>query len=281
MRESKWKTLVYGLTVGLFLLLTVGPFLWTLILSLTPEREMLADNTAILPSELYFGNFRELMTPQTTAYQVVSQGLKNSLGMALITVVIGLPIATLTAYSFARFSFKGRRLLLKGLLHTIVIPVMTTIIPIYAMFASQGWLDNRFWISIIYISSFLPISTWMIYSYFKAMPKELWEAPLMDGGNEWQAFVSVILPNAYPILIAASLILFLMSWSQYQIPMILTTSQETKMMTLVMSEFMTRDTVHYGMMATAGLLAIIPPALLALVFRRFLIAGLMTGSVKG
>ncbi|RLK63329.1 carbohydrate ABC transporter permease [Atopobacter sp. AH10] len=280
MKEGKLINGLYWLTVLLFLLFNLLPFVWAFILSVTPEREMLQETSQIFPSQVYWGNYQEILNPQSNAFRNVSQGMVNSLSMAFLTVCIGLPVALMTAYSFSRFRFWGRKILLKGLLLTIVIPVMTTIIPIYAMFAHYGWLDNHFWISLIYISSFLPISTWMIYSYLKAMPKELWEAARTDGCSENQAFFKVILPNAYPIVLAAVLMLFLMSWSQYQIPMILTSSQENKVVTLVMSEFMTRDTIHYGMVATAGILAIIPPAFFALVFRRFLISGLTSGSVK-
>lgn len=277
-RTNRW---LYGLVVVIFLIWVLGPLLWTVLLSLTPETEMLGRTTDLLPHALSLDNYKNILLPGSRAHATVFNGLMNSLKMAGITVAIGLPIATMTGYAFARFRFQGRRLVLYFLLLTIVIPVFTTIIPIYAMFAERGWLDSQFWMSIIYISAFLPMTTWMAMTYFQAIPQELWEAARTDGCSEWQAFTKVILPNSYPILVSCLLMLFLMSWSQYQIPMILSVTQDTKVVTLVMSEFMTRTSVNYGAIATTGLLAILPPALLALLFKRYLLSGLMSGAVKG
>lgn len=281
MKERRSTRILYWLMVGIFLLFSLGPLIWTLILTLTPEKEVLTANPHLLPSQLDWSNYREILSPGSQAHETVMNGLWNSFKMSLVTVLIGLPVAVMSAYSFVRYRFKGRKLVLYLLLLTIVIPVFTTIIPIYALFAERGWLDQQFWVCVIYVSAFLPITTWMVKSFLEAIPVELWEAARTDGCTEWQVFSKVILPNSYPILLACTLMLFLMSWSQYQIPMILTTSQETKVVTLVMSEFMTRDSINYGLVATAGLFAVIPPALLALLFRRYLISGLMSGAVKG
>ncbi|MDK6805877.1 carbohydrate ABC transporter permease [Aerococcus sp. UMB7834] len=281
MKERRSSRMLYWLMVGIFLIFSLGPLLWTVILTLTPEKEVLAATPHLLPSQIDFSNYQLVLDPHSSAHETVMRGLGNSLKMALVTVILALPIAVASAYVFVRQDFRGRKFVLYFLLFTIVIPVFTTIIPLYAMFAERGWLDQSFWVAIVYVSAFLPVTTWMVQSYFRAIPKELWEAARTDGCTEWQAFTKVILPNAKPILITAFLMLVLMSWSQYQIPMILTSSQETKLMTLVMSEFMTRDSIHYGLVATAGVFAIVPPALLALVFRRHLISGLMAGAVKG
>ena len=91
----------------------------------------------------------------------------------------------------------------------------------------------------------------------------------------------IVLPLSYPIISSAVLIIFLSTWSQFQIPLILASNTDTKPIAIITSEFITKDTVHYGLTAAAGILAIIPPALLALVFRKFLVSGIMKGSVKG
>ena len=168
-----------------------------------------------------------------------------------------------------------------ALLITMVIPVFATIIPLYKMFASLQLLNSTFWLSLVYVSSFLPMSTWLMCNYFSTIPKELEEAALVDGCGKIRTFFQIILPVSYPILCASALIMFLSGWSQFQIPLILASSVETKPVAIVVSEFMTKDSIQYGLTAAAGIITVIPPAITALIFRKFLISGMMRGSVKG
>ncbi|HIZ60698.1 MAG TPA: carbohydrate ABC transporter permease, partial [Candidatus Dorea faecipullorum] len=167
------------------------------------------------------------------------------------------------------------------LLITMVIPVMATIIPLYRMFADARLLDNIFWLSVVYVSSYLPLAVWLISNYFATIPKELEEAALIDGCGRTATFFRIMLPLSAPIILSISLIMFLNTWSQFQIPLILASSMETKPMAIVVSEFVTKDTIQYGLVAAAGMIALIPPALAALVFRKYLVSGMMKGSVKG
>ncbi len=221
------------------------------------------------------------MDYNSSAHQVLFKGLKNSIISSIITISIGIPVSVMTGYSFSRYKFKGKKFILKAILVTIVIPVFTTIIPIYSIFARYGMLDNLFWISIVYVSAFLPINSWIMKNYFDAIPKEILEAAIVDGCTEWDVFFKIILPISHPIIITCMLTMFLMSWNQFQIPLILTSSQNNKVVTLILSEFMTRDAISYGLIAVCGVFSIIPPAILAIVFRKFLISGLVSGSVKG
>ena len=136
-------------------------------------------------------------------------------------------------------------------------------------------------LSLVYVTAYLPVVVWLISNYFASIPKELDEAAKVDGCGKMGAFVRIILPLSYPILASAVLIIFLSTWSQFQIPLILASNINTKPIAIVTSEFITKDTVHYGLTAAAGILAIIPPAVLALVFKRFLVSGMTKGSVKG
>lgn len=103
----------------------------------------------------------------------------------------------------------------------------------------------------------------------------------MDGCGNLGTFFRIVLPVSGPVILACSLIMFLSAWNQFQIPLILASSLETKPAAIVTSEFMTKDSIQYGLTAAGGLIAIIPPAVLALLFRRFLVSGMMGGAAKG
>lgn len=270
----------YILALVLFLIFTVGPFIWTFILSVTPDYSMFSPDSNLLPDKIIWDNYRELFSGGQRGARFFT-GMFNSLRAAALTLVIGIPVALMSAYALGRMQFRGRKAIKNILLITMVIPVMATIIPLYRMFADARLLDNIFWLSVVYVSSYLPLAVWLLSNYFATIPKELEEAALIDGCGRTATFFRIMLPLSAPIILSISLIMFLNTWSQFQIPLILASSMETKPMAIVVSEFVTKDTIQYGLVAAAGMIALIPPALAALVFRKYLVSGMMKGSVKG
>lgn len=273
------KTGYVAVTI-LFLLLTLGPFIWTFLLSITPDKTMFAATTNLLPETIIWDNYITLFSGSRKG-DMYFTALANSMRAVGITIVIGIPVAMMSAYALSKMQFKGRTLIKNMLLITMVIPVMATIIPLYKMFAAGKMLDNMFWLSLVYVSSYLPMATWMITNYFSTIPKELEESAMIDGCSKLSAFFRITLRLSYPIILSVMLIMFLNTWSQFQIPLILASSMETKPMAIVISEFVTKDSVEYGLVAAAGMVALVPPAVTAIVFRKYLISGMMKGSVKG
>ena len=270
----------YFLATILFLIFTVGPFVWTFMISVTPDFAIFAPTSKMLPESITFANYVELFSGSRRG-NAFFKGMYNSMRAVGITLVIGIPIAMMSAYALSRMEFKGRKVIKNLFLITMVIPVMATIIPLYRMFAAGKMLDHIFWLSMVYVSSYLPMASWLISNYFATIPKELEEAAMIDGCGRGAAFSRIILPLSRPIILSVTLIMFLNTWSQFQIPLILASSMETKPMAIVVSEFMTKDSIQYGLIAAAGMTALIPPALTAMLFRKYLISGMMGGSVKG
>ena len=270
----------YFLATILFLIFTVGQFVWTFMISVTPDYAIFAPTSKMLPESITFANYVELFSGSRRG-NAFFKGMYNSMRAVGITLVIGIPIAMMSAYALSRMEFKGRKVIKNLFLITMVIPVMATIIPLYRMFAAGKMLDHIFWLSMVYVSSYLPMASWLISNYFATIPKELEEAAMIDGCGRGAAFFRIILPLSRPIILSVTLIMFLNTWSQFQIPLILASSMETKPMAIVVSEFMTKDSIQYGLIAAAGMTALIPPALTAMLFRKYLISGMMGGSVKG
>lgn len=270
----------YVLALILFLIFTAGPFVWTFILSVTPDFAMFSQDGKLLPDQLIWCNYRELFSGGQRGSRFLT-GMLNSLQATAITLLIGIPSALISAYALGRMQFRGRNVMKNILLITMVIPVMATIIPLYRMFADAGFLDHIFWLSMVYVSSYLPLAVWLISNYFAAIPKELEEAALIDGCGGIATFFFIMLPLSAPIILSVSLIMFLNTWSQFQIPLILASSMDTKPMAIVVSEFVTKDSIQYGLVAASGIIALLPPAIAALIFRKYFISGMMRGSVKG
>ena len=198
----------YILALVLFLIFTVGPFIWTFILSVTPDYSMFSPDSNLLPDKIIWDNYRELFSGGQRGARFFT-GMFNSLRAAAITLVIGIPVALMSAYALGRMQFRGRKAIKNILLITMVIPVMATIIPLYRMFADARLLDNIFWLSVVYVSSYLPLAVWLISNYFATIPKELEEAALIDGCGRTATFFRIMLPLSAPIILSISLFIMI------------------------------------------------------------------------
>ena len=275
------KKVLYVFSLLIFLIFYLGPFIWTFIISITHDSMVLEKSLDFLPESTTFKNYLLLFDITSRQGKLLFSGMINAVYASLVTIVLCIPIALLSAYALSRFKFFGKDFIKNCLLITMAIPVMATIIPIYKMFMQLKLLNNMYALSLVYVTSYLPVIVWLMSNYFTSVPKDLDEAAMVDGCTKLEALIHVVLPLSYPIIASAVLIIFLSTWSQFQIPLILASNNDTKPIAIITSEFITKDTVHYGLTAAAGILAIIPPALLALVFRKFLVSGIMKGSVKG
>ena len=197
------KKIGYLLALAVFLFLTLGPFLWTFVLSVTPEYAMMEKSTSLLPDVVTFDNYRELLAQGSRKGSVLIMGIENALKAVGATLVLGIPIAMMSAYALSRMEFFGRRLIKNLLLITMVIPVMATIIPLFRLFVARQWLDDVFWLSMVYVSSYLPMVTWLMSNYFATIPKELEEAAMIDGCGRMASFLRIIVPTSYPIILSA------------------------------------------------------------------------------
>ena len=276
-----FKKVLYVFALLIFLIFYLGPFIWTFIISITPDSMVLEKSLNFLPESTTFKNYLLLFDISSRQGKLLFSGMRNAIYASFVTIVLCIPIALLSTYALSRFKFFGKDFIKNSLLITMAIPVMATIIPIYKMFMQLKLLNNMYALSLVYVTSYLPVIVWLMSNYFSSIPRDLDEAAMVDGCTKTEALIYVVLPLSYPIIASAVLIIFLSTWSQFQIPLILASNNDTKPIAIITSEFITKDTVHYGLTAAAGILAIIPPALLALVFRKFLVSGIMKGSVKG
>lgn len=274
------KKMLYSLALILFLIFFLGPIIWTFIISITPDALVLEKSLNFLPRSFSFNNYKILLNISSRQGNLLFRGMNNAIYASFITIIICIPMGILSALALSRINFIGASFIKNSLLITMAIPVMATIIPIYKLFMQLKLLNNMYMLSLVYVTAYLPIITWLTMNYFMSIPKDLDEAAMVDGCSKFMAFIKVILPLSFPIIASSILIIFLSTWSQFQIPLILASNESTKPIAIITSEFSTKDTIHYGLTAAAGILALIPPMVLAILFRRFLVSGMMKGSVK-
>ncbi|WP_052487282.1 carbohydrate ABC transporter permease [Gordoniibacillus kamchatkensis] len=273
---EKIATYLMALAVMIF---TIAPFLWILITSISTNKQITGSPFSWFPKEPTLQNYAKVFTDQTNISGYVDS-LLNSLIVASVTTFVCLLFGALGAYAFARLQFKFREYFILFILFTQMIPGIAVLIPIYIIFKNIGMLDTKSSLIMTQISFILPFIIWVMRSFFYTVPKELEDAAFIDGLGRFGALFRIILPISTPGLFATGVFAFLNSWNDFLTPLVLTSTTQAKTMPVAINEFLGRFSVDYGLLTAAGVVGLLPPILISLLFQRFLIDGLTAGAVK-
>jgi multiple sugar transport system permease protein len=283
-RRAALLTLAGVVVAALFL----APFSWLVLTSFMREQEALSVPPHWLPDRPTLANYWTFVDPSGTRGIVGSRaaentvpGIANSLVAATGTAVLNLALGVLAAYSFARLRFRGRTALLFLYLGSRMVPGIALIVPLYLVVQKLRLLDSLLALVVTYLTFTLPFTIWLLKSYFQGIPRELEEAALVDGCGWARMMARVLLPAATPGLVAAAMFAFMTAWNDYLFAVILTSSMAAKTAPVVVAGFATDVTTERTLMAAGGVLAVIPPLVLAFVFQRLIVQGLVSGAVKG
>lgn len=283
MRPSRIeRALAFGVTV-LILLAIALPVTWLVISSVSPKEELLAVPPHWIPERLDFSNYTAILMPDDATSDVslsFRAALWNSIVVAGFVTVIGLALAVPAAYAFGRVPMRWGRSALMAVVATRMVPAISTVIPLYIVAATFGLLDTKAVLIVLYLSFVLPFDVWILTGFFKTIPREIEEAARIDGAGRLRTLWSVILPLSGPGIAATTIFSFLLAWDEFFFPLIFTSSREAKMVPVAIAEFTGRYAVDFGAMATGGVLAAIPPVVLALMFNRLIVSGLTSGAVR-
>ena len=287
MTRGTRRTLLPMLGALLFVAYVLAPFCWLLLTSFMHEQDALSVPPQWIPKNPTLSNYMTFIDPAGTRAIVGSRaaeqtfpGMVNSLIAAISTAILNLILGTLAGYSLSRFRFPGRGTLLGIYLGSRVLPGIALIVPLYLAIKNFGLLDHLSALVITYVSFTLPFTIWLLKNYFQTIPRSLEEAAFMDGASWLQMMWLVLLPAALPGLISAGMFAFMTAWNDYLFAVILTSTTAAKTLPVVVAGFATDVTTERTLMATSGVLAILPPLALAFVFQRLIVQGLTSGAVK-
>jgi multiple sugar transport system permease protein len=205
----------------------------------------------------------------------------NSLVVATATTLVSLFVGTLGGYAFARLRFRLRRTSLFAFLAIYMLPPIALVIPLYLALAALGLLDTKTGLVVTYCSIVTPFCLWTMSNYFLSMPPDLEEAARVDGCTRLGALVRVILPLARPGVLTTAMFGFLLAWDEFLYALIFTSTTDAKTIPVAIAEFTGKFSSDFGLIAAGGVLASLPPLLLALMFQRYIVGGLTSGAVKG
>ncbi|MDV4154956.1 carbohydrate ABC transporter permease [Rhizobium brockwellii] len=271
--------------VVVLLIWSLGPIYWTIASSVTPSEDFSTRPINFFPQHFTLDHYSRLLginIARIGGVEVFKQfraALLNSVVTSIAATLLCVAISSLGAYAFTRLQFPGRKVLFIAVVATLAIPAYAVLIPLYQIMIKLHLVDTYVGVSLIYVSAFLPLSLWLLRSVFEALPIALEEAAQLDGAGRLYIFFNIVLPLAGPGLTAAAILTFLGAWGQYLVPLIFS-PQATKPLTVLIPEFVTKNFIDYGLITASGSIAIVIPALVVIFLNRYLVSGLLAGSVK-
>jgi N-acetylglucosamine transport system permease protein len=292
-RHNPLSTLFFA---SLILLFTGGPVLLSLIGSLVPDRVLLDRNIGLFDEGLNFDNYRYVFTGElpeayrtpdanramiSDAARQIPQSLWNSTFVALCAMALNLLLGAPAAFLFARYVFPGKKLSFMFLILSPLVPTVALVTPIYMTLQAAGLVGTQLGIILVHTAKALPFTVLILSVFFRKMPAELFEAAMLDHCSRFQAFARIALPLALPSIGATGLFAFMLSYSEYMFSMVLSGDAATRPVSVVMAALARNTDVSWSLLNTGIFIAIIPTLLLVVLVWRFVVEGLLSGSVKG
>ena len=296
-----WRGIVLLLASLVFVTYVLAPIAWLVSSSLQSEREIIAKPPHWIPQAPTAQNFAAIFAAKdkTVTYENrksadpssggfipstasnLLPAMLNSFIVASMVVVLNLLVGVPAAYAMAKIHFRGRQASIYAILATRVIPDIALVVPFFLFIRYLGLLDSIWSLIITYLAITVPFSVFVLVGYFESLPDELDKAARVDGCSRLQTLLRVYLPLARPSLVAVVLFAFLASWNEFLLALMFTQTPASQTLPIIVASFTSDFTISFSFINAAGVLAIIPPVLLALIFERYIVAGLTAGAVKG
>jgi ABC-type glycerol-3-phosphate transport system permease component len=277
------RHLLIALGAALVLAWSLAPVAWLLIASITPEQTAETGRTwssarvvAYFPAEPGLQNYRQLFVNVPFAAY-----FRNSIIVATGTALVALTVASLGAYGFVRFRFRLRGPLLVVVLTAYVIPSVVLLVPLMVIFRRYGLINTYPGLILAECTNTAPFALLLLINTFAQLPPELEEQAMVDGCSRLGALWRIVVPLSLPGLVAAGVFAFIMTWNNFLYAYLFTTTDAIKTLPVILRLFALGEPAVWGVSAAGGVLAMLPVALLFLVFQRLIIGGLATGAVKG
>jgi ABC-type glycerol-3-phosphate transport system permease component len=270
----------FGLLIALT---TLFPIFWMISTALKPSQEIYSLTPHLLPTHPTLGNFRQVISGQVTGgIGPVWLFFRNSLTVALATVLVSSLLSLLASVAVARFRFRLRTTFLIMLLIVQMVPAQALIIALFRDFNRLNLLDSLTGLIIVYSAQALPVSIWMLRNFVATIPKELEEAAAIDGASSTRIFWRILFPLVAPGLVATSIFAFITAYNEFIVALtFLGQTHSDYTLPIYVQFFFGRGGAEWGPIMAASTMYTIPVMIFFLIVRRKLVGGLVAGAVKG
>ncbi len=272
MSPRKW---VPAIVLTLLVAATAFPLYWAVVSSFTPESRLFQSPSPI-PEQLVLDHYRALFVERNFWVPI-----RNSLIVAGTTTLFCVAIGGLAAYALARLDFRGKTLLLGGILAVGMFPQISVVSPLYLLLRELRLINTYPGLVLPYLTFAMPLTIWLLVGFFRQLPAELEEAAMVDGASRLRAFREIIVPLALPGLATTGILTFVYSWNEFLFALSFTLGPERQTVPVAIALFRGQYQVPWGQILAAALIATAPVTVLVLAFQRRIVQGLTAGAVKG
>jgi len=286
-KSITWPRFIFALVLVFFLTSILFPFYWMVSSSFKSFSEIGGRRPAYVPSALRLDAYKELFDPNSPDFQNFGANILNSIKVAVPTAIIAVIISTFGAYAVARLRFKGKSILLNGILLVYLFPAVLLVIPLFAMLAqigrSMGFSvqDNLPILIVTYLAQTLPVALYMLANYFRTIPAEIEQASLIDGCSRFSVIWRITLPLSIPALVSVAIYTFMIAWNEFLYALVFLNSQSMFTMPIKINAIYNSPDPRPQVVMAASTIMTIPVVILFLALERFLEEGLTAGGVKG
>ena len=269
----KLANLLHFVGLLIVLIICVFPFYWMVAASLKPQAAILSSTP-----QFFFEPTLQNYVDAFGKFDIL-KSLKNSLFVALVTVVLSLVLGTPAAYAIARFDFKGKRDIWFWFISNRMLSPIVVALPFFLIARNLKLLDTPWALILIYLTFNVPIVVWICADQFRNIPKELDEAATLEGYNSFSIFWRVGLPLAMPAIAVSAIFCFIFSWNELLYALILTRS-DAKTAPVVATSFMSGYELPWGQIMATGTVVALPVIVFSMIVSRQLVRGLTAGAIK-
>ncbi|WP_020613520.1 carbohydrate ABC transporter permease [Sediminispirochaeta bajacaliforniensis] len=264
-----------NLLVVLALLFILTPVIWLFLTSIKTRAEMFQTPITLFPETFDFGNYVKI-------WEKIQFGtfIKNSLIMSLYNTVVTLVISSMAAYALSRYKFKGREFFLRYLLVSQMFPAVLVLIPLFLMVKRIGLLGTFTGLEICYLTITIPFCTWALKNYFDKITPTIEESAMIDGCSFITSYIKIFLPVALPGLVSVGTYCFLSSWNEYLFTVVFMQTQDTWTLPVGLAALSGQFALDMGLLTAGGIISLVPAVIIMLFLQKYLLEGMLAGSVK-
>jgi multiple sugar transport system permease protein len=267
---------IHYLLLAAFVMFALFPLFWLLKVSITPNDLLYSEGVRLWPSRVTTDHYASVI-----AHSQFPLFFRNSVIVATTTALFSTMFAAAAGYGFSRFQFRAKYWIVGLMLITQMFPLVMIIAPIFRLLKPLGLTNSLTGLVIVYTAFNVPFASFLMQSFFDAIPKDLEEAAMLDGANRFAAFRRIIVPLTLPGLAATLGFVFTAAWSELLFALMLNSSSAASTFPVGLLAFVSKFSVDFGQMMAAGVLALLPVCMFFVFIQRYLVQGLTAGAVKG
>lgn len=276
MRRSFAASAVIFVCAVVLVVVAVFPFLWMAVSSIKVLKELYTIPPTWLPEHPTLRNYAHVLFDSN-----IPRYFLNSVVISVGSTVLAMALAIFASYGFARFRFRGKTFYQSFVLVGQLLPTAAIIVPLFVTLRYLHLVNTYLGLILVYMIITLPLSVWMLTSYFKAIPVELEEAAIIDGASRLGVLFRITLPLSIPGLVAVMVYAFVTTWNEFIFALCFAQDASVKTLPIGLAEFSTEFNTDWGAVMAASMIMTVPIAVLFLSMQKLFVGGLMAGATKG